>query len=269
MSQQTLRKFPKKLPQTPSRNMFKRRKSQSNRVILTSNVLTVNETPAIRTELCLTVAAICKIRGFTVLQIVVLCNDVETAKLLVEQGYDMIGRGSSSQLLACSSLCWLTIVLFLVTEENMVKERRTGHSQGTALEMAELLIEHSEINRETASDHARDHSAPWWKHLFVKRMYLEYSYTASKTKITTNEELPPERAPNTWPEYVQEKKKPVKLLSYFDIKCTSRSSKEVERLKATRDSLERSNLQLLQSSIRYFKSEVLPQWEGFLTRRQS
>ena len=59
-------------------------------------------------------------------------------------------------------------------------------------------------------------------------MYLEYSYTASKTKITTNEELPPERAPNTWPEYVQEKKKPVKLLSYFDIESTSRSSKNLE-----------------------------------------
>ena len=56
------------------------KKTQDINQLITNISRVIIEIPAIRTEqLCLTVAAICEIRGFTVLQIVALCNDIETA----------------------------------------------------------------------------------------------------------------------------------------------------------------------------------------------
>ena len=130
----------------------------------------INEIPAIGTELCLTVAPYCWIRGYTALHIAANCNDVETARSLIEQGADMYRLGGDLPLnclheaVFCGSI---DIVRFLVTEVNMDKERRTGDildsytgidpwRESTALEIAERQLERIEINyRRPSADQKR------------------------------------------------------------------------------------------------------------------
>ena len=100
----------------------------------------------------------CSIRGYTALHVAAMCNDVETARSLIEQGHDMYRLGGDKKL-NCLHEAVLSfsvdIVRFLVTEVNMDKERRTGdtatqedYRERTALEIAELILQTRESRRE-------------------------------------------------------------------------------------------------------------------------
>ena len=92
----------------------------------------INEIPSIGTELCLTVAPRCWIRGYTALHVAAMCNDVETARSLIEQGHDMYRLGGDKKLNCLHEAVLsfsVNIVRFLVTEVNMDKGRRTGDTE--------------------------------------------------------------------------------------------------------------------------------------------
>ena len=91
--------------------------------------------------------------------IAALCNDVETARSLIEQGHDMYRLGGDKKLNCLHEAalsCSVDIVRFLVTEVNMDKERRTGDTATHEDEIAERRLERSEIfDRRPSADQQR------------------------------------------------------------------------------------------------------------------
>ena len=105
----------------------------------------INKIPPVETELCLSIAPECCLIGYTALHVAALCNDVETARMLIEKGADMYRLVGLSHLNCLHTAVFyesLDIIRFLVTEVNMDKERTTGDSTGeTALDIAEWIAE--------------------------------------------------------------------------------------------------------------------------------
>ena len=100
----------------------------------------------IETELCLSVAPECGVRGYTALHVVTMCDDVETARSLIEQGADMYRLGGSLHFrfnsLHVAALAHSTsVVRFLCQEMSIDKARKTEDARSrTALEIAERVL---------------------------------------------------------------------------------------------------------------------------------
>ena len=104
----------------------------------------INKISPVATELCLSVAPECSFRGFTALHVAALCNDADTARMLIEAGADMYRLGGVFQgncLHAAVVSEALDVVRVLVTEGNMDRERETGYTGATALDLAEWIEE--------------------------------------------------------------------------------------------------------------------------------
>ena len=103
----------------------------------------INEIPSIGTELCLTSAPKCWLRGYTALHVAAMWDDVATAKRLVDKGADMYRLGERfpqlRPLVVAANHGSMGVFKFLAIQMSKDKERRTEETNRTALEMAENL----------------------------------------------------------------------------------------------------------------------------------
>ena len=103
----------------------------------------INMIPPVATELCLSVAPECCLRGYTALHVAAICNDVETARMLIEKGADMYRIGGSFQGNSLHTAVLeesIDVVRYFCQEMNMDKERKTEDTDKvTALQLAEFL----------------------------------------------------------------------------------------------------------------------------------
>ena len=103
----------------------------------------INMIPPVATELCLSVAPECCLRGYTALHVAAICNDVETARMLIENGADMYRIGGSFQGNSLHTAVLeesIDVVRYFCQEMNMDKERKTEDGDKvTALQLAEFL----------------------------------------------------------------------------------------------------------------------------------